>query len=98
MKAKMTGTEKEVSRIEKLRRRVDKLRVMVETEREKVAGYQQIIELYSGYIAILLEKLGATEENGVVITSAEVDEAMKKYDTRGYTKDGAVSLFIAEKS
>lgn len=87
------------SKAKKAERKIEKLRRMVETEREKVAGYQQIIELYSGYIAILLEKLGAnTEENGVAITSAEVDEAMKKYDTRGYTKDGAVSLFIADKS
>lgn len=75
----------------------EKLVRMVETEREKVAGYQQIIELYSGYIAILLERLGATKENVVAITSAEVDEAMKKYETRGITKDGAISLFIEEK-
>lgn len=85
------------TKAKKAERKIEKLRRMVETEREKVAGYQQIIELYSGYIAILLEKLGATKENGVAITSAEVDEAMKKYETRGITKDGAISLFIEEK-
>lgn len=87
------------SKAKKAERRIEKLHRMVKTEREKVEGYQQIIELYSGYIAILLEKLGAnTEENGVVITSAEVDDAVRKYETRGIMKDGAVSLFIAEKS
>ena len=90
------NSEREMKK--EMTKKEEKLVQMVETEREKVAGYQQIIELYSGYIAILLEKLGATKENGVAITSAEVDEAMKKYETRGITKDGAISLFIEEKN
>lgn len=49
---------------------------MVNDEREKVAGYEQLAKLHAAYIAHLLQKLGATKENPVTITKDDVTEAM----------------------
>lgn len=57
--------------------RNEKLIQMVEAEREKVAGYEQLAKLHAAYIAFLLQKLGATKEAPVTITKEDAAEAMK---------------------
>ena len=59
-----------------------KLKDMLEAEREKVRGYEQIAKVHSAYIAILLNKLGATEDKPITIKASEVTEALEKYEAR----------------
>jgi len=68
--------------LEKVKKQNDRLLKMINGEREKVAGYEQIAKVHSAYIAILLKKLGATKDNTITITGEEVKEALEKYETR----------------
>lgn len=70
-----------------------KLMKMVSDERQKVAGYEQLAKVYSAYISILLNKLGATKDNMIAITSAEVTEALKKYEARALPSEDGFSLY-----
>ena len=68
---------------------------MVNDEREKVAGYEQIAKLHAAYIAHLLSKLGATKENPVTITKNDVAAAMK-LEVRGAPCEDGFKLYIEE--
>lgn len=68
---------------------------MVNDEREKVAGYEQIAKLHAAYIAHLLQKLGATKENPVTITKDDVAGAMK-LEVRGIPSEEGFKLYIEE--
>lgn len=63
--------------------------------REQVMGYEQLARVHSAYIAILLKKLGATEDNAVTITASEIREALEKCETRVKAAEGGFSLFVA---
>ena len=72
----------------------EKLKKMLQEERDKVLGYEQLAKVHSAYIAILLKELGATEENMVTITPDEVTEALKRYEARAVPGgDGSFSLY-----
>lgn len=67
----------------------EKLKQRFEEEREKVAGYAQITQLYSAYISILLEKMGATIEEPINISKTAVPDALKRLEARAVpTEDG----------
>ena len=70
-----------------------KLMKMIAEEREKVAGYEQLAKVHAAYISILLNKLGATKDNMITITSAEVTEALKKYEARALPSEDGFSLY-----
>lgn len=55
---------------------------MVDEARKREAGYNQIAKIHSSYIAILLNKLGATADNTITINAEEVTKAMEKYEAR----------------
>ena len=82
-------------RLEIEERKNAKLLKMVNDEREKVAGYEQIAKLHAAYIAYLLQKLGATKETPVTITKDDVAEAMK-LEVRGATCNEGFKLYIEE--
>ena len=82
-------------RLEIEERKNAKLLKMVNDEREKVAGYEQIAKLHAAYIAHLLAKLGATKENPVTITRDDVAEAMK-LEVRGAPAGEGFKLYIEE--
>ena len=71
----------------------NKLVKMINEEREKVAGYEQIARVHSAYISILLNKLEATKDNPVAITASEVTEALKKYEARAMPAEDGYSLY-----
>ena len=64
-----------------------------EAEMKKVKGYEEIARLHSAYITILLNKLGATQDNMVSVTAEEIKEAMQKYEARAVPSDGSYSLY-----
>lgn len=70
------------NKLEHETRKNETLLKMVNGEREKVKGYEEIAKVHSAYIAILLQKLGATKDNTITITAPEVTEAMHKYEAR----------------
>lgn len=75
----------------------EKLKQMLEEEREKIAGYEQLAKLHSAYISILLRRLNATEENGVVISAEEVKHAMDHFEAHAYTDgNGEWKLYCEE--
>lgn len=76
-------------------RKNEKLIKMVEAERERVAGYEQIAKLHAAYIAHLLGKLGATKDNPLTITKDDVAEAMK-LEVRGAPCSEGFKLYIEE--
>ena len=96
----MTKKPKEVTSIiaantllEQAEKRIDALKTMVESERQKVAGYEQLAKVHSAYISILLNKLGATNDNPITITASEVKEALKKYEARALPSEDGFSLY-----
>lgn len=75
----------------------EKLMQMLEEERTKVKGYEEVAKLHSAYISILLSKLNATEDNAVTISRDEVSRAMSHFETRVYTDGkGEWCLYYAE--
>lgn len=74
----------------------EKLKQIIATERKKLKAYEQIVRGYVAYIAILLNKLGATKDNAITITAEEVVEALKKYETRGIPIDGGFNLYYED--
>ena len=80
----------------KIQMQNDKLVKMVAEERQKVAGYEQIAQVHSAYISILLNRLRATKDNMITITAAEVTEALKKYEARAMPAKDGFSLYCEE--
>lgn len=81
--------------LELAERRINTLKIMVNGEREKVKGYEEIAKVHSAYIAILLQKLGATKDNTVTITAEDIKEALDKYEARAMheTTDNSWKLY-----
>lgn len=79
------------------RNRNHRLMKMLTEERERVAGYEQIAQVHSAYISILLKKLGATEDNMITITPSEVTEALKKDEARAVNTGEGWSLYCEVK-
>ena len=74
----------------------EKLLKMVNAEREKVKGYEEIAKVYSAYIAILLKKLGATDSNNAItIPKVEIAKALEHYETRAMVEfaDYSIKLY-----
>lgn len=76
----------------------EKLKQMLEEEREKVKGYEELAKLHSAYISILLHRMKATEENSVVITNEDVNQAMSHFEVRAYPKDIGVWAFYCDEA
>lgn len=57
-------------------KRNEKLLQMVRDAKEREIGYEQIARMYTAYISVLLNRLGATEGNEVVITGEDIDNAL----------------------
>ena len=85
-----------LKKTETLEKKNEKLIKMLKIEREKTAGYEQIAKVHSAYIAFLLNKLGATEENGVSISDADIKEMLEKYEVRGYRSEGVTSIYCTK--
>ena len=89
-------------KIEQLEAKVEKLRKMLVDEREKVAryedgeGYEGVYRIQNAYIAVLLSKMGATEEKPVPIINDEITEAMDKLEVRALIGDGGGWKFYVE--
>lgn len=66
---------------------------LIAAERTKIAAYEQLAKVNTAYVAILLDKLGATKDHAVTITHKEITEAMKKYEARASTIDVGFSLY-----
>lgn len=71
----------------------EKLIKMIEAERAKVAGYEQLAKVHSAYISILLKRMGATKDNVITITASEVTEALEKYEARAMSVEKGYSLY-----
>ena len=76
--------------------KISNLKRMIQVEREKVAGYEQLAKVHSAYISILLKKLGATEDNKVEIKATEVTEALEKYEARAIATESGFALYCTE--
>jgi hypothetical protein len=74
----------------------EKLKQMLEEEREKVKGYEEVVKLHSAYISILLHRMKATEDNSVVITKEDVKQAMSHFEARAIPKSEGVWAFYCE--
>lgn len=64
-----------------------------EKEKEKVAGYEQIVKLYGAYVAILLEKLGATQDKPVNISKADATDGMSRIEARAMPSEDGWCLY-----
>lgn len=91
-------------KIEQLEAKVEKLRKMLADERDKVAryedgeGYEGVYRIQNAYIAVLLSKMGAKEENPVTILMEDITKAMEHYDVRaGVSEDGSWKFYVNEK-
>lgn len=63
--------------LDREKKKNDNLLKMVAAERERVAGYEQLAKLHAAYIAVLLQKLGATKDTPITITKEDVAGAME---------------------
>ena len=87
----------------KLKAQNDKLRKMLADEREKVAryedgeGYEGVYRIQNAYVAHLLVKMGATEENPVTILKEEITKSMEHYNVRAdISEDGSWKFYVKE--
>ncbi len=85
------------TRLKRLQKKNEHLIGMVEEEREKNAGYEEIIRIYTAYISILLKRIGAVKDNGITIKSEDITEALNHYEARAtQTNDGEYCLWCEE--
>ena len=70
--------------------------LIIATEKDARKGYEELAKLHSAYITMLLQKLGATEENPITIKASEVTEALKKYEARAMQAEDGFSLYCEE--
>lgn len=75
-------------KLQKEKNKNHRLLKMIAEERAKVAGHEQLAKVHSAYISILLNRLGATQDNPLPIMASEVKEAMQKYEARAIQVDG----------
>lgn len=68
--------------IGRLKNWVKRLEQMLEAEKQKVNGYEELAKVHSAYIAILLQKLKATKDKPVVISSEETVHALGNLEVR----------------
>lgn len=70
---------------------------MLEEERQKVSGYKELSHIQNAYIAIALNRMGATAENPVPIINTEVTEAMERYEVRAVIgEDGGFKFYCED--
>ena len=74
---------------------IDHLEGQLSAEREKVAGYEQLAQVNSAYISILLKRLGATEDNKVDVPATEITEALEKYEARAIATENGFALYYS---
>lgn len=74
----------------------EKLLKMVEAERQKTDGYNQIIKMYSAYISILLQRLGATKDNAVLMKNSDIKYALNSFEARVLTSDDGWNLYFEQ--
>ena len=84
---------KKKQKLVKAKAQKERLLNMVSEARQKVAGYEQLAQVHSAYISILLKKLGATKDNMLIITAEEVKEALTKYETRAMPVENGFGLY-----
>lgn len=69
----------------------------IAADKEKIRGYEQLANVHSAYIAILLKRLGATEDSAVSIQPQEIADAIEKAVVKvTISEDGTYNLFYAE--
>lgn len=71
----------------------EKLKQMLEEERAKAKGYEELAKIHGAYISILLKKLGCTKDHSFVITPSDVREALEKYEARALPVEGGYGLY-----
>ena len=75
-------TEAKKDKRSKNQKWIDHLEGLLNDEKQKVKGYEELARVHSAYITILLKRLGATQDNMVTVTGEEIKEAMQKYEAR----------------
>ncbi|MBQ4145888.1 MAG: hypothetical protein IJD36_04585 [Clostridia bacterium] len=82
----------------RVKKKNEHLLKMVQDAREREKGYEQVAQVYSAYIAILLKRIGATEDNPVTVGGKEIAEALNNIETLALPDDsGEWKLFYREK-
>ena len=76
--------------------RLKKLKERFETERERVKAYEQVVQIYAGYMALLLRALGATKDEPFKMTHSEISAAMAGPEVRAIPADDGISVYIEE--
>lgn len=72
---------------------IDYWRKKYVAECQKVLGYEELAQVHSAYITILLNKLGATEDNMITVTPDEVTEALEKFEARAKPTENGYGLY-----
>lgn len=85
------------NKVKRINAKAQKARMLnaVKEAKERVAGYEQMAQVQSAYISILLKRLGATEDNKVDIKATEVTEALEKYEARAIATEEGFALYYA---
>ena len=86
------------NKVKRINAKAQKARMLndVKEAKERVAGYEQMAQVQSAYISILLKRLGATEDNKVDIKATEVAEALEKYEERAIATEEGFALYLVE--
>ena len=87
---------KKKQRLQRAKDRNQRLMEMVEREREKIAGHEQMAKVYSAYIYLLLKKLEATKDSMVTFKKDEIQEAIQSCAIRALPVEDGWSLYYEE--
>ena len=83
--------------MEKMLKKLEKMKQRYETECEKVKAYEQIIQIHSAYLGILLKALEATDKKPFEYTHEAVTEAMENIVVMSAPTEKGFKLFYVEK-
>ena len=87
---------KKKQRLQREKDRKQRLLEMVQREREKIEGYEQMSKVYSAYIYLLLKKLEATKDSMVTFKKDEIQETIQKCAIRALPVEDGWSLYYEE--
>lgn len=87
------------NKVKRINAKAQKARMLndVREAKERVAGYEQMAQVQSAYISVLLKKLGATEDNKVEVSATDITEALEKYEARAIATENGFALYYVGK-
>lgn len=82
---------------EKLRKRLEKMKARYEDERGRVKAYEQIVKMYSAYMAVLLNALSAVKDKPFKLKHSEITKGLEEFEVRAIPSEAGFDMYVEKK-